>query len=828
MEKSKCKGIFKKAIAAILGVTLTFGTLLLPNNTTGNEFSSVSAESIKTENATFWYNFSERTDHPSIKITNASFTGDTLEIPSEIEIDGTKYPVTEIGGGFLKNNKQIKTVIVPDSVTYICEHFLDSSSVEKIVLSNNIEHIGTSFANGCSNLSSVECTGTKLRATEIGSCVLYNCPKMMNEKGATCLGNWLISFKPNFAPTKIDLKEIKISDLGNDGVKIDSIGNFAIGWLDDLTTLDLEGIKCIDGSNFTNCPNLKTIINDNDVIEVNGSSFSGTPWLEEAKGNDMAKIGSVLIYYKTDDNVLDLTSGELADVRCVLEGALTDCKNLDTIFCTHDCYFGSKCFYMAHDQTTTGGSNHDSIPLIPTYNIKRTYVDGKELTYSRLWTDRDAYDWLKLNNHSLVGTALTRDMAEEKVKLVFDQLDIPYYGMNNDMIGTHTPTEEFYIRLKIHNYLSQYDYDHEIEYDNVSGAFILGGKLHCGTYAILTHYMLECAGIEADTQSGFSHYWNNTKIGDEWFESDDGWNAQNYNHSYGWFGLSTARISERDPKCHSCSGTYDSFHAYNALDLKTAPKIAERTIGDIDKDGDRDNDDAKLLWAYLKGESDSIYEKGADINFDGNIDITDAVLLENFVNSKVFEHSVVVNDGNAQQNKIAFVNGTDYDNIKYLYTDREGYIQLPADLFEAPEGKKLSYDVGKVGQTVRITNPLTVVQTKWIDASEPDYSEPDSSTPDSSTPDSSRSDSSKKDPSSKKDSSAADSSSPDKKKGILGDVNNDGTIDIEDAVAIIQHINGLTPLTADEESRADVSKDNYFDIDDAVTLISYINGNSTF
>lgn len=63
---------------------------------------------------------------------------------------------------------------------------------------------------------------------------------------------------------------------------------------------------------------------------------------------------------------------------------------------------------------------------------------------------------------------------------------------------------------------------------------------------------------------------------------------------------------------------------------------------------------------------------------------------------------------------------------------------------------------------------------------------------------------------------------------MLGDVNGDGATDIEDAVAIIQHINGMTPLVDDEELRADVSKDNNIDIDDAVTLISYINGNSTF
>lgn len=133
---------------------------------------------------------------------------------------------------------------------------------------------------------------------------------------------------------------------------------------------------------------------------------------------------------------------------------------------------------------------------------------------------------------------------------------------------------------------------------------------------------------------------------------------------------------------------------------------------------------------------------------------------------------------------MAFLDGQDYDNIKYVYTERGGYITLPDDLFEAPEGKKVSYDAGRVGQRVRITTPLTVVRTKWIDKDTVEYD--------------------------------------------LGDVNGDSKIDIEDAVAIIQHINGVTPLSKEQEERADVSKDKYIDIDDAVKLISYVNGNSTF
>lgn len=62
----------------------------------------------------------------------------------------------------------------------------------------------------------------------------------------------------------------------------------------------------------------------------------------------------------------------------------------------------------------------------------------------------------------------------------------------------------------------------------------------------------------------------------------------------------------------------------------------------------------------------------------------------------------------------------------------------------------------------------------------------------------------------------------------MGDVNGDGKIDIEDAVMVINHVNGVKVLTDDESNRADIDGNNDIDIEDAVRMISYINGVSTF
>lgn len=58
----------------------------------------------------------------------------------------------------------------------------------------------------------------------------------------------------------------------------------------------------------------------------------------------------------------------------------------------------------------------------------------------------------------------------------------------------------------------------------------------------------------------------------------------------------------------------------------------------------------------------------------------------------------------------------------------------------------------------------------------------------------------------------------------LGDVNNDNNIDIEDAVAVINNVNGVTPLTKSQEKFADVDGSGRIDIEDAVKIIANING----
>lgn len=59
-----------------------------------------------------------------------------------------------------------------------------------------------------------------------------------------------------------------------------------------------------------------------------------------------------------------------------------------------------------------------------------------------------------------------------------------------------------------------------------------------------------------------------------------------------------------------------------------------------------------------------------------------------------------------------------------------------------------------------------------------------------------------------------------------GDINGDGYIDIEDAVIVINHINGIYALTDERLKRSDMDGSETVDIEDAVALINHVIGSS--
>ena len=86
-------------------------------------------------------------------ITGYNGGASALAIPSEI--DG--YEVREIGYEAFRNNKYIKSVVIPDSVTMIQDRaFNDCTSLSNVVLSKNLENLGMLSFGDCTSLLEIE------------------------------------------------------------------------------------------------------------------------------------------------------------------------------------------------------------------------------------------------------------------------------------------------------------------------------------------------------------------------------------------------------------------------------------------------------------------------------------------------------------------------------------------------------------------------------------------------------------------------------------------------------------------------------------------------
>jgi hypothetical protein len=126
----KQRGLIKKAIAVVLGITMTFGALMLHEKTIGNSFTAASAHTYEVDGCVYTYNIEVERDVTTLVITKAEGYGETLEIPSVIEFDGVEYPVKKIGPSFLENDTIVKKVIFPKHLKYIRYNVLTNSSVQ--------------------------------------------------------------------------------------------------------------------------------------------------------------------------------------------------------------------------------------------------------------------------------------------------------------------------------------------------------------------------------------------------------------------------------------------------------------------------------------------------------------------------------------------------------------------------------------------------------------------------------------------------------------------------------------------------------------------------
>jgi hypothetical protein len=193
-------------------------------------------------------------------------TGTQVTIPSEI--CGIK--VTVLKGGF-DNNKKIKKVTIPDSVSYLEDGiFSGCTNLKSVKLGGKITEISEGAFKNCTSLTSITIPNG---VTEISDKAFYNCKKLKTIKLNKKLNNISnAAFYNCVSLTKIELpanvdgvgekafyncKKLKSVTLGKNTIYI---GAAAFQNCSSLTQITLPSkLWSVDEKAFYNCKNLKSV-----------------------------------------------------------------------------------------------------------------------------------------------------------------------------------------------------------------------------------------------------------------------------------------------------------------------------------------------------------------------------------------------------------------------------------------------------------------------------------------------------------------------------------------------------------------------------------------
>ena len=150
---------------------------------------------------------------------------ENVQIPSTITYNNKIISVVSIGAEAFKNNKNIKSIEIPNSVTSIgYEAFRNCSSLTSIEIPNSVTSIGGGAFNGCSSLTSIE------------------------------IPNSVTSIERNAFSGCSALTSIEIPN------SVTSIGDTSFGGCSALTSIVLsQNLKFIDYETFENCSSLRSL-----------------------------------------------------------------------------------------------------------------------------------------------------------------------------------------------------------------------------------------------------------------------------------------------------------------------------------------------------------------------------------------------------------------------------------------------------------------------------------------------------------------------------------------------------------------------------------------
>ena len=195
--------------------------------------------------------------------------------------------------------------IIPEGVTCISDYaFYQCSGLQSLIIPKSVTSIGTGAFNYCNGLTSIE--------VESGN-PMFDSRNDCNALIETASNALIMGCSNTIIP-----------------VGVTTIGNNAFYECDGLTSISIpEGVTSIGDNAFKNCYGLTSIIFPESITSIGYSAFSRTPWFEN-QPDGLVYAGKVAYTYKgtmPDNTIIELNDGTLG----IAGNAFSSCTGLTSI-----------------------------------------------------------------------------------------------------------------------------------------------------------------------------------------------------------------------------------------------------------------------------------------------------------------------------------------------------------------------------------------------------------------------------------------------------------------------------------------------------------------
>lgn len=630
--------------------------------------------------------------YPPADDENGNKVIEDIEIPETV----CGLPVTSVGFMAFADNQNIRSVKIPDTVSYFDRLVFQNSSLEYVNIPKSLKVIPSNTFKNCKKLKSVEFHENVVVAKNAFENIDFTIPDNVKVSESNSsdsysgivkkYGDFDISITGDkmtnsyyctvvsYNPDSLSEKPVDIifpeSFLEIPVISVDR--NFWTELCDNGTNVNSisfsSGINDINFIKLNNPENLKSVIFKSNDIKLGQGIFKNTS-ISEISINGSCTIENEV--FKGCKKLKKVTFNGSKPVITIGHDAFSNCSSLETVVfpenMTADFQVNAFGYCPAITELTLNGKiNATSHAFRECDNLKKLTLNGDITLNTDAFSGCDSLSDITLNTDNAINGSAFNNCPNllninsvpvfntDKGTFNAEINDFVFSNFNNaDDIGfinlyiTEQANKfvEKYItddmsdmqKIKtVHDWVcanTSYDSDDVSDRKNHNDASVfMNGKSVCEGYARCYNILLNASGIETYYLLSDNHAWNVVKLGGHYFHSDTTWDDGDI-VNYDWFLKSDSEVLA-ETEYHSVWNfrTPSTLHNFQK---ETLPECSY-SMGDINTDGSISIADLVTLNKYLTGRSpvsaDDIVL--ADLTFDGVTDVFDLVRMRQLLLEK--------------------------------------------------------------------------------------------------------------------------------------------------------------------------------------------------